>query len=673
MLAMTCQYGYAQSNPNWSFGFVPSPALWNHWFGIKQDILGFTPCNTNGCTMLGEFNLTPATGVQSGFNIGIGQAPVTPKNGDMWGTINGLFFYVNNTVIGPFSASNSSGTFTSTAPLTVSTIGLVTNYAIANGTSVANPGTGFLESLLPVQTVTGSGKTFLTADLFKKTRRSNAGAAMNDTFPPSTATGMVNGTRIVVSNNDTTASLTIAAGVGTSMPAGATDVIAPGRDVAYEYDLPNATWRGAFNTRSALLSPLTLAQFPSLPANTAMSNWTNAPGTPLSNVYPSCPDSAGSHLNYVNGVGLTCGATSSPPGTATIPANSSPSNWTGSTALPSNNTYPSCPDSAGSHLNYVNGTGLTCGTTASSSPPQSFVPPPQGRLTISNGTPVMLSNVASSATVYYTPYNGNNIPLWNGSAFVPIAFSQLTNALGSSSVGNAGPAATVPNALYDLFVWNNAGTPTLTRGPAWTNSTSRSNNLTRINGIFTNNLAITNGPGVATGTYVGTVLTDTTDGNVTFITSNSSTTPNINVQVWNMYNRISTTFRVVNIGPTYTYGGSALRECGSSANLFVNVLVGIVEDSFVSDLTSFATAPSVLGSYAFRGIVKDSISTVYSNSSIYQTTGSGGNTVSLTTTLQSMPSNIGLTPLFCAENGDGTDAFIFNSNLNDRFEVAYPD
>jgi len=87
----------------------------------------------------------------------------------------------------------TAGSFTGTAPI-VPTFpgGGVVNYAISNGVSVANPGTGTLEDILPPQTVTGTSKTFATADLFKKTRRSNAGSAMSDTFPASTATGMTN-------------------------------------------------------------------------------------------------------------------------------------------------------------------------------------------------------------------------------------------------------------------------------------------------------------------------------------------------------------------------------------------------------------------------------------------------------------------------------------------------
>lgn len=43
-------------------------------------------------------------------------------------------------------------------------------------------------------------------------------------------------------------------------------------------------------------------------------------------------------------------------------ANTTAGNWTASTADQANNAMPSCPDTGSNHLNYVNGTGITCGT-----------------------------------------------------------------------------------------------------------------------------------------------------------------------------------------------------------------------------------------------------------------------------------------------------------------------
>jgi hypothetical protein len=88
----------------------------------------------------------------------------------------------------------------------------------------------------------------------------------------------------------------------------------------------------------------------------------------------------------------------------------------------------------------------------------------------------------------------------------------MSNVLANSATGNAGPAAATINSVYDLFAWNNAGTCTLTRDVAWTNTTTPAagDAIARSNGsgILTNSIAITNGPGIGYGTYLGTILTD---------------------------------------------------------------------------------------------------------------------------------------------------------------------
>ena len=123
------------------------------------------------------------------------------------------------------------------------------------GTSVADPGTGTLNDLLPIQTVTGASKAFATADLFKKTRRSNSGSAMTDTLPASTAIGITNGTQLHITNVDATASDTITAGAGTTIAGNATYVLAPSRDISLSYDLANTAWRFIDNTSTMAIGP----------------------------------------------------------------------------------------------------------------------------------------------------------------------------------------------------------------------------------------------------------------------------------------------------------------------------------------------------------------------------------------------------------------------------------
>lgn len=106
-----------------------------------------------------------------------------------------------------------------------------------------------LESVLPVQTITGTSKTYGTTDFQFESRRSNAGVAMTDTFPASGTAGLVNGSRLTINNGDTSAAITLTPGAGTSINSCTT--VEAGRSVTFVYDLANTTWRTTFNTCGA--------------------------------------------------------------------------------------------------------------------------------------------------------------------------------------------------------------------------------------------------------------------------------------------------------------------------------------------------------------------------------------------------------------------------------------
>lgn len=91
-------------------------------------------------------------------------------------------------------------------------------------------------------------------------------------------------------------------------------------------------------------------------------------------------------------------------------------------------------------------------------------PQPGGRLTLASGQPVMASDVVGATAVYYTPYKTAFLPLWSGTVAMPQVFTELSQA---TTDATKSPAACAPNSCYDLFVWDDAGTLRLSRGPAW--------------------------------------------------------------------------------------------------------------------------------------------------------------------------------------------------------------
>lgn len=87
---------------------------------------------------------------------------------------------------------------------------------------------------------------------------------------------------------------------------------------------------------------------------------------------------------------------------------------------------------------------------------------PMGRLTLTGNTPIMTADATAQASVYYAPYIGTYYPVYSGSTWSMLAFSQLTMALDTSNQ--------LLENLYDLFVYSASGTPAIGAGPAWSNT-----------------------------------------------------------------------------------------------------------------------------------------------------------------------------------------------------------
>lgn len=174
-----------------------------------------------------------------------------------------------------------------------------------------------------------------------------------------------------------------------------------------------------------------------------------------------------------------------------------------------------------------------------------------GRLTLSSGVPVTTSDV-SSTNIYYTPYNGNMISLYDGSNWATYPFTERTLALSSLTT----------NTLYDVFIYNNAGTLTLEL-TAWSSSTARLTQLTLINGVYLKFGALTR-------RYLGTFRATAT---------NQTASSKNNRLLWNLNNQVELvvhqdTFNTyAYTGHTYT--GTAWRSWNNDANQKIGYVVGL--------------------------------------------------------------------------------------------------
>jgi maltoporin len=207
----------------------------------------------------------------------------------------------------------------------------------------------------------------------------------------------------------------------------------------------------------------------------------------------------------------------------------------------------------------------------------------QGRLTLTTDVPVLSSDVTGATTIYYTPYSGDLVSIYSGSEFLSVLFVEMSQTLAD---GTKSPAAAVADSLYDMFVWNDAGTLRCTRGPAWTNATTRgagvgTTELTRVKGVLLNANTIDNGPVTERGTYVGTIATlaGAAQVNMVFLPAAAAGGPNAYLGVWNHFNRVPVSCTAITSDDSWEYSTATLRAMNDSASNRVTFVVGRSEGS----------------------------------------------------------------------------------------------
>jgi hypothetical protein len=225
------------------------------------------------------------------------------------------------------------------------------------------------------------------------------------------------------------------------------------------------------------------------------------------------------------------------------------------------------------------------------------VPTPQGRLTLTSATPVLSADVINATAVYYMPYVGNLVPIFNGAAVIPTEFAALTLSLNSNHA---------LNAIYDVFVFSNSGVVTLGTGPAWANSAAAagsrgtgagSTQLTRVKGLWTNAESVTARNGSNTfiveanlGTYLGSILINGTAGQVTCHTSYGQSRK---WGVWNAYNRKEIMLQAGDSTASWNYTTAAIRASNNSSANSLTVFAGLPEELFDIQYRQNATGGSV--------------------------------------------------------------------------------
>jgi hypothetical protein len=162
------------------------------------------------------------------------------------------------------------------------------------------------------------------------------------------------------------------------------------------------------------------------------------------------------------------------------------------------------------------------------------------RLSTETGVSVSITDRTAQSTIYLTPHGGNQIALYDGSAWQLRSSAEISLALSGLTSGRN----------YDVFAYWSDSAVVLELSAAWTNDTTRADAITRQNGIWCKTGALTR-------RLVGTIRTTGTT------TTEDSAAKKF---VWNVNNQVNSALQVID-NSSHTYNSSTARYVnGSAAN-----------------------------------------------------------------------------------------------------------
>lgn len=188
--------------------------------------------------------------------------------------------------------------------------------------------------------------------------------------------------------------------------------------------------------------------------------------------------------------------------------------------------------------------------------------PPCGRLTLTSGLPVTISDVTAATTVYYTPAGFcNTLDLYDGTAWTTYALAELSIAV---------PATT--NTAYDVFAYDNAGVVALEL-TAWTNLTTRATALVLQNGVYAKTGALTR-------RYLGSFRTTGVSGQ----TEDSATKR----YLFNADNRALRQVAGAFVTGTYNYTTNTFQQFNGGTTIQFEVFVGLADSGLEATVVNWA-------------------------------------------------------------------------------------
>lgn len=212
-----------------------------------------------------------------------------------------------------------------------------------------------------------------------------------------------------------------------------------------------------------------------------------------------------------------------------------------------------------------------------------------GRLTLTTGVPITTADVTAAETVYFTPFRGDKIDLYDATdqRWVRYPFSELSLDV---------PDATQVN---DVFIYNNGGSLTL-EAVAWSTTTARATALVTQNGVLVKS-------GATGRRYLGSFYATTA--------GNGQTEDSLaNRLLWNYYNRVPRPMEVKDTTNTWAYSTATIRQANGAVTNQLAMVRGVEEDAATAVVTAHLANDDLTARAVAIGVGVDS-TTVFSGES----------------------------------------------------------
>lgn len=212
----------------------------------------------------------------------------------------------------------------------------------------------------------------------------------------------------------------------------------------------------------------------------------------------------------------------------------------------------------------------------------------EGRLTTESGVPLSTSDRTAQGTIYYAPYVGTRIALYDGTGWKLHTFTERSLALSSLTSGKN----------YDVFLYDNSGTLTLELSAAWTNDTTRADALGTQDGVTVKS-------GTPTRRWLGTIRT----------TGTASTEDSLTKRfVWNWQNREPRKLLKDMGSSSHAYNSGTVRQYNNDAAAQVEFVVGLaglaasfsangILDTTTATVTRIGLGENVTNAYTVGALV----------------------------------------------------------------------